>query len=429
MKTPTTTISLPLLAFLTLPLAAPAAEWYLEPSFRTSVRHDDNVQMRTRDEQSATELVLEPRARFGRRTARSELQGEADFKVRRYSVDGLDTNDAHVGIDSHYLTSERSRLALDLDLTRDTTLESELDATGVVYARTDRESRSLAPGWSYVFDEKTRLGLDLGLTQVDYADEATTGLRDYETRSANGSVVRQWTEKTSLTLGLGWSRYERDDKAVRSDNRQLTLGAEHRFTERSRLSGYVGVRRTETELRSGATVCPAGTVFDSLGFFFFGLPPCVDTATGARSNLITTTLSSTTDSSGSVFGLTATRELETGEVSLNASRSIVPQGTGDGLIIADRLTLSASHSFSETLSGRLSLEWYRSRNTDDAAGSTDRSHVRFSPSLRWQPRRDWSFVASYRYMKQDREATLGTATGNVVSLAVNYAWPRLTRSR
>ncbi len=421
-------LCLPLLGCLALPLAAPAAEWYLEPDFRTTVRHDDNVQMRARDEQAASELVLEPRARFGRRTARSELQGEADVRVRRFSVDGLDTNDVHLGIDGHYLASERSRLELDLDLTRDTTLESELDATGVVYARTDRDSRSLAPGWSYVLDEKTRLGLNLGLNRVDYAEEGTTGLRDYETRSVGGSVVRQWTEKTSLTLGLDWSRYERDDQAVRSDNAQLTLGGEHRFTERSRLSGYLGLRRTETRVRSGTSVCPAGSVFDSLGFFF-GLPPCVDTTTGARSNLVATTLTSTADSTGGVFGLTATRDLETGELSLDASRSVTPDARGEGLILTDRLSLGVTHGFSETLSGRLSLDWYRAKSTDDAVGAIDRSHVRLSPSLRWRPRRDWSLVASYRYMKQTRESTLGTATGNVVSLAVNYAWPRLTRSR
>ncbi|WP_297527154.1 hypothetical protein [Thiohalobacter sp.] len=413
---------------LTLPLAAPAAEWYAEPSLKATSRYDDNVRLLPENEQSAAEFALTPRLPFGRRTERSELEGVLDFRVRRFNRSDLDTNDARFDLNGYYLASERSRLTLDLSLVRDTTLDTELDDTGVVYSRVRRNSRTLSPGLTHIFNEKTRGSLTLGLTRVDYADEATTGLRDYENRSATASVNRQWSQKTVLTASLGWSRYQREDDSVRSDNTQLTLGAEHRFTERSRLSAYAGTRRTETRVSTGATACPDGTVFDAFGLFF-GLPPCVDTATGTRSDFVTITLSSTSRSSGSVFGLTATHEFETGELSVDASRSITPQASGQGLLISDRLGFSATHGFTETLSGRLGLNWYRASATDDAIGAVDRTYITFTSGLRWQPRRDWSFSLAYRYRKQDREATLGSATGNVVSLALNYAWPRLTRSR
>lgn len=416
-----------LLGAAALPLSA--AEWAFEPGVEGRYRYDDNLRLQRQDEVDVHEGALRAWADFSRRTARSELTGVLEVTERRFDEDGLDTTDGRFDLLSFYNLSPRQRVSLDFNLIKDTTLDSLLEETGIVFDRTDRTRATLTPGWQYSWDEKTQLSASLGLTDVDYDDEgARTGLGDYRNYSLNLSATRNFTPQTRIILAAGASRFERDDDTIESDNQQLTLGVEHQYSARINLSGSLGARRTETTLRQGAFVCPAG--FDRTDFFefLFTGAPCIDRSTGATSNLVQTTFTRDSGSTGFVGNFNAGYDLERGRLSLNASRSVQPNAFS-GTTVTDSLVAAFEHRFSERLQADIRVQWTRSEDSSDNDLRLDQSFIRVTPGLRWRLTRDWSFRASYRYTEQSRENTDEDATGNAVTLSLSYQWQKMAVSR
>ena len=416
-----------LLGAAALPLSA--AEWAFEPGVDARYRYDDNFRLQRDNEIDVNEGALRAWADFSRRTARSELTGSAEVTDRRFDEDGLDTTDLRFDILSFYNLSPRQRVNLDFNLIKDTTLDSLLEETGIVFDRTDRTRATLTPGWIYSYDEKTQLSASASLADVQYDDAgARTGLGDYRNYSLNLSAARMFSPRTQLILAAGASRFERDDNSIESDNQQLTLGFDHQYSERISLGGSLGARRTETTLRQGAFVCPAG--FDRTDFFEFLVTgaPCIDRATGATANLIQTTFTTESSSTGFVGNLNASYDLERGSVSLSANRSVQPNAFS-GTTVTDSVVAMVEHRFSERLQADLRVQWTRSEDSSDNNLSLDQSFIRVTPGLRWRLSRDWSFRASYRYTEQSRENTDEDATGNAVTLSLIYQWPKMAMSR
>ncbi|WP_172844244.1 outer membrane beta-barrel protein [Thiohalobacter thiocyanaticus] len=405
-----------------------AAEWYLEPSISGRVEYNDNLQMRSRDELSATEYAIKPNISLGRRTARSNLQGYLAYEPRRFTEDELNTNSSWINLNGYYGLTERQQINLSFSQIKDTTLESELEETGIIYDRAERNRISVNPGWSYAWSETTALNAAIGYTTVDYDESPNTGISDYDTGSATFSVAYRSSPATMWTLGLGATRYERDDGLVKSENTQLTLGLEHDYTQRLKFSASAGVRQTETEVQRGSLECPAGTTLVPFELIPVLGAPCIDVDTFTPTNFIVVTEPTTGDSTGALASLNTTYQLERGEIGIDISRTVSPSAIS-GLIVTDKVGVSLSHRFSETLTGRFHASWYQTQNTDDSNTQVDRTYFRVAPSLEWKLARDWRFAAQYRYMKQEREGALDSAAGNVVSLSLTYDWPPYTASR
>lgn len=426
---PHTKVRLTLLVLAyTLPLCTlRAAEWYLEPQVTGRVEYNDNIQLRSTNEVSTTEFALKPEISFGRRTERSDLQGNVAYEPRRFSEEGLDTNDSSFNANGYYNLTRLQRINLNLNLIKDTTLESELDETGIVYDRTERQLIRINPGWRYSWDEKTFISVTLGYTGVDYADETRSGLSDYKNRSASFSVKRRFTPTTTWILSLGASRYELDDDSVRSNNQRLTLGLEHQYSERWHISAAAGARRTETEIQAGTLDCPAGTIRVPLDFPF-AVGPCINPNTFQSTGFTVITNTISQDTSGALVSANMTYKMERGEIGFDLSRDITPTGRSS-LIVRDRIGLNMKHRFTGLITGAFRVEWNQSQNTDNATTQVDRTLYRIVPSLSWKLARDWRFAARYRYIKLEREGALASATGNIVSFALTYNWPPYTKSR
>ena len=121
-------------------------------------------------------------------------------------------------------------------------------------------------------------------------------------------------------------------------------------------------------------------------------------------------------------------ELETGDLSAQASRSITPYTNG-GLILNERFGLMARHRFSSRLQATLALDWYRSQNTSDFSANLDRTTTSLRPALLWKLDRDWSLSGGYRYFRQEYEGRIRAANSNAVDLTLSYNWPRYAISR
>lgn len=409
--------------------SAQAAEWALDPMISGLVRFDDNLRMRVTDKLATTEVAIRPELAFFRATEVSEIRGEAAMNFRRFDKDDgvnkLNTDDYFLKANSFYRT-ERQRWGLNLNFTKDTTLDSELEETGVVFSRVPRLIRALTPDWTFSLNEKNNLNLNYSYRQVRYdTGPVENYFFDYDNQILSVGHRFSWTERTGLNTTLSASRYHRDDDSYVSENGQFRIGVSHMFSERWSGQFTAGGRRTRNTVKAGVPICP-GYIMPG---FFFGKPGsvCVDRDTLLEIPFEITTVKNSTLSSGGVFSAGIQHRGETSTVALNVSRNIVPSARY-GLILTDRAGLSYDRTFSETLSASASLSWYSSNDTASDGNFLDRQYFQFIPQLRWRLDRDWRLVASYRYREQ-RYARRDTAKGNAAWLTLRYGWPKIAVGR
>ncbi|MEO8006255.1 MAG: outer membrane beta-barrel protein, partial [Betaproteobacteria bacterium] len=147
------------IACAALVAASPAwpAEWAIEPSVESHASVTDNINLQPDTHDSVYSLAISPRVTFARRTETSDIAGKASVTVNRYPGNTeLDATDASLALTSKY-TAERNTLGLSLGFIRDSTLESELAATGVVQTRHQRNLLTASPTWNYALTDRALL--------------------------------------------------------------------------------------------------------------------------------------------------------------------------------------------------------------------------------------------------------------------------------
>ena len=94
-----------------------------------------------------------------------------------------------------------------------------------------------------------------------------------------------------------------------------------------------------------------------------------------------------------------------------------------------RLRWNNLYRFSETLSGDLNLEFYKSETNNNARNDLNRNYYQVEPKFNWDFRQFWRISGSYRYRKQTFDNTGDDATQNAAYLTLTYQWPRIAVSR
>lgn len=414
MNTRTLTCAFAVLA-LNLPAAAGAAEWYLTPQVSLRAGYNSNLEITTQPHKGVEELDLIPEAAFGRKTRTAGITGNVRFDGRRFwGQSGLNTNDRLLNLHL-YDNGQRMMWTLDGNITRDTTLQSELSATGLVLGRTARLSRSLKPSWTYMINERTRFNLGYQHQDVRYPDQISQVYSDYQINAGTASISYQYTPRLQLFTS-GSVTYYRTTKNLLPYNGQnfkarydsLLAGASYAFSQRLNASLSAGVTRSTTSV----TVCEA---------YFVGVNLC-------NVGLTPYTKQSTT-SSGSALNASVQRRFETGTLGATLTRNIQPTGYG-GLVETDHLRFSGAHSLSAKFSESLKLDLYRTTAVNSAANDRlNRTFVRLEPAFTWHMTRWWQLQASYRYERQRYQVQSDTATQNAVYCTLSYTWPRIAVSR
>ena len=213
------------------------------------------------------------------------------------------------------------------------------------------------------------------------------------------------------TCALPISRLEYDTASeFESKTDSLQLGARHAFTETWTVSGSVGSRRTRT-----SSLVPVAVPRPGLEFLF---PFFYDVVLEPRDSR----------SSGLVYNLSLDRELERGDLSLSASRSVAPSSTGTE---TDTTTLSLNfgHRFTTQLSGRLAASVLQSETVGGTRTLADTERYRLSPSLSWRLDRDLVLKTGYHYTRIKRDIINRDADSHAVYVSLGYSWPRMAVSR
>ena len=307
--------SLSLILLLILSQTVQATEWSAEPRISLRSGYNDNIRLTTADHDSVWEADVTPAVKFGVSTENQGLFGNADVSIRRFyggsganSSSLLDREDYHFKVNS-YQRTERNNFGADIDITQDSTLDTELTQTGqVIENRATRLSTVLNPSWTRLIDEKTRLQLEYRFNRVEYSDEVgQNNLVNYDYNTVSASLVRNFTARTQGTISTSFDRYK-PETGLNSDSYAVQVGITRQHSETLSTSWLAGRRQTNSDTLSPTGFCVGadpGT----------GFPKC----TGGFP-VQTGTDTDETNNTGAVYAASITKTLERDSLGASLSR-------------------------------------------------------------------------------------------------------------
>jgi hypothetical protein len=383
-----------------------AAEWKIDPRVELRAGYNDNIRLTTDDELSSPEIDLGAGTLFSYETPTSGVSGDLNLEARRYT----DENDLNDEIGRLRFASfhkmERSRLGFNVDVVKDTTLDSQLEETGVVFQRVDRWRYSLNPTWNYSLGERTSMELGYTYTDVNYDNNNDSNFSDYTTNGGQVSLSRILSPRATGSITASYTQ-TKNDNDIESTYTGLQAGADYRFSETLTGSVFAGIRRSEIKATRNTFI----QVLDE------------------NNNIILVPVSSGTqdDDFGYTFSGTLRKDFLRGNTSLSATRDIRSTISGIPLQV-DRVRWDNLYRFTEILSGELRLSYYQSEAAN-GVGTQDRNYYEIEPRFNWRLREFWTLSGSYRYRKQTFDATNDDAVQNAAYLTLRYDWPRIAVSR
>jgi hypothetical protein len=383
-----------------------AAEWKIDPRVELRAGYNDNIRLTTDDELSSPEIDLGAGTLFSYETPTSGVSGDLNLEARRYT----DENDLNDEIGRLRFASfhkmERSRLGFNVDVVKDTTLDSQLEETGVVFQRVDRWRYSLNPTWNYSLGERTSMELGYTYTDVNYDNNNDSNFSDYTTNGGQVSLSRILSPRATGSITASYTQ-TKNDNDIESTYTGLQAGADYRFSETLTGSVFAGIRRSEIKATRNTFI----QVLDE------------------NNNIILVPVSSGTqdDDFGYTFSGTLQKDFLRGNTSLSATRDIRSTISGIPLQV-DRVRWDNLYRFTEILSGELRLSYYQSEAAN-GVGTQDRNYYEIEPRFNWRLREFWTLSGSYRYRKQTFDATNDDAVQNAAYLTLRYDWPRIAVSR
>jgi hypothetical protein len=280
-------------------------------------------------------------------------------------------------------SGERNQISTSASVADESTLTSELTETGILSSDTHRRLDQIATSGTHALAEHRALTWQLSYSQVSY----------YGTQTAVLDVLSGY-RYPSASLG---------ENFVLSD--RTTLSA----------SAFVGELLSRT---AGGDTKEAGA---QLGW---------NRQLSERTTLAVTAGANTSSYAGAhstsmIAALSLNHTTALGGVALSYTHGLAPLGIG-ALAEQDRLTLSATRTLTERLSGDLSLNGTREDSAPYSAHL--RRYGSVSAGLSWRPAETWSARAELS-ATTSQTTYYGNVTARSVRGAVSLTWTPHPRSR
>lgn len=382
---------------------ASATDFTFNPSLSFRTEYDDNINFDNQNEKSDWLGVLIPGLEGSWHNERFDLKGSAAAEIRRFADESrYDDEYQRYRIESSYLASERLTVNADAAYTRDSTLESELEETGIVENLYLRERWRFDTGLRYQLAERIFSQLNYGYGDTSYDGPGNV---DYDTHSLSGSLSYLLrNQRDQLFIQPVYYHYESDVSQV--DNYGLSLGWNRTLSEKLTLSCYLGLRYTDSEYYYTTYALN----FDpGSGTFFW--------------QSIKKTISE--DDFGGTADISLSGRTETLNYKLSYNRDLSYTSTGSP-IDRDRLTGSINWKMSRRLSSGLSAGLYFSKSNDDFS-EEDSNYFYLHPHLAYRLMENHSLQLHYMYARTD-DKTLDHNSSydrNRVWLTLVFRFPKL----
>jgi hypothetical protein len=372
---------------------ASAQEWTFESALSQRMGYNSNLLLQPNNEISTFSSQTTPEFTLSRTSPTSKVALQGLFEFNEYiNHSDLNSADQFARLTASKDLSERSKVSFYGAFDRDTTLESDQEATDQFVNDSIRLYRWNAnPSWDYLLSPIDRIKVGAQYLRTTYDSPDKTDYQDY---GPTISYSHDLSELASITASLDYSRFEPDqnnnvgldgDTTRSQDTYGSLLGYEYRPTERFSIGGAAGLNYKVTHRQNGRDQ-------DSVGYRFqFNMNYQIDEQTNARVAL---------------------------------SRDTEPTGDGEERT-RNRGTVNLSYQLTELTALSLNTSYVDDQEAQSENGVS--RYVTVQPQLTWNITDDLKFQASYQFRYKNVESG-GSAYDNAAFITLRYALPDLNWS-
>lgn len=389
---------------LIVPVEARAGDATLLPQLSVRGEYDDNVLFSRVQEIDDYLLVVTPDLSLDYRTEKGSVNAGAAVDVLRYAQnDSLDRTNQRYRASGAYALTELFQARGNASYVNDTSLDSQLEETGIVTLRQQRENYGLGAGLSYRLSGVSDMGVNVAFSRIEF-DGPSLDYDDY-------SIVFQYNRlltngRSVFTVQPYYDHYESD--ASRVDNYGLSFGFAHNFSETLSLNAFLGVRYTEVEYR----FVVQEVVFDPSLLPFFPFRLVFREVEEADSNW------------NGVGDISISKRGETRSFTVGYKHDLGYSSSGDPLEVY-RLYGSFNQSVTARLRFGLYASAYRSKS-EGRISQTDSKYFDFSSTVSYRLTERHVLQTGYRYSAswEDRLDQDDRSDRNIVWVSVSMVFPQ-----
>jgi len=372
-------------ASLYLLLTAPVAwavQWQVDPTLSLNTDYSDNRFLSSQNAESIAYSSLNLGLQAKRETANNTMAFTPALRLSRYSSRSeYDNNVYSARVDYSHL-EERQRWNLSTDVTRDTTLATAYEATGLIDRKLDRQLWHIGPSYDRNVTDRLSVAIAVDLSRLTYDRTSGTALAEYDNDRLTLATDYALQKETKVQASLAVTNLDLIGVDYRSRDYSLNLGYTKQFSEMLDGGLSVGGHRTTVD---GTRL---GTSYSD-------------------------------SSSGWLTAADIRRRLSAAEeVSLVIRRSVETSAYG-GLLQKDDAKLSFKRQLNARLTTVVVLRGFKSTSLADIS-LDDRDFARLEGYLNWRYSPDLTVSTGYSRLYNNMRAEAGHADANMISVRVVY---------
>ncbi len=369
-----------------------AVEWSLAPSIAAKGVYNSNLLLTPLPHHDTYGYWVTPATELAGKTERLDVSSRLAADIVGY-FGGEDRQFTNVfaPLSVRYKT-DKDLFGFNGGFTRDNTLLSELQSTGVVLQFAQRNQWTFNPTWTRTVTEKLSLQSSVQLSDTTYE---TARLADHRVVGGSGGLQYQLTERDQIQLLGSYTDFRTTDSPFpfRASFPGINMSLTHAFDESLTGTVYGGPR-----FLSSTTQTSVGSI----------------------------------DANETVWlaGASMTKQFERARVQVTFARDLSPSGFGL-LIQTNRGEVSGTYDVSETLALGLNLVgMITTGKAGTAIGATfpESRYVSVAPKMTWQFLEWWRAEVSYMYRWRDTDIAISSAESHATTFMVTYSPPHLSFS-
>jgi len=394
-----------------------AAEWKVEPAVGLRTQYNDNVRLRSEDNnpQGSTGYTLDPRVVLsGEEQQLWNVSLDTRGKLTRYQdIENSDSNNIFVAFGAGYNT-ERLMWSLNANIDRNTSLDTDFDTAspdaGLFDDKTERKTVSIAPSVRWNLGETSAMIFSIQSTSVSFDEVRYSNLIDYDNDKVSLQIY--WNVSDNHSLGFTTSYTEQDAPDVGFSSDTTVINLDYTYTQ-SLVSSWkvsLGGRKLNSLRKDGEFLgCENPGEFEALGTCLYSPPVFGDLES---------------QDNGAVVNVSYSYDGERASQYFNASKNVVSSSTG-GVQEVQSSSYSLDFKNTQRFSTRLNISGSKSVTISGADSSIDVTSYRFEPSISYKLDKNWNLSFLYRHIKQNRIDSDVDSTSNAVYVNLYLNWPKL----
>lgn len=372
---------------------AGAAEWSAAPSLSVKGVYNSNLLLFNGHNEVWGDWI-NPEVKFKGSTEALEVEGgvRGEF-VHYYGDQERKYTNLYFPLKTSY-RSDRNTFGFEGGFTRDNTLQSELQRTGLVLGFTQRSMWTASPSWKFGITERLSWQSSYQFMNAEYENGIRFGLVDYQVHGGNSGMTYNLGERDQVQLTGEYTLVRTPFIKQDSSYYGVQGGGTHDFGRELTGSISGGVRFVNsTQDISGGSLTDHRTVW--------------------------------------VYSGTLSKRFERTTIQIDGSRNINPSGFGR-LLRTDRVGGSISHNLTETLSASVTggLYFVGAILTHSSGGLLPESRfTSVSPSISWKFSQWWILDVGYTYAERAVGSLNQWNFANSTFVMLTYGGPKWTMSR